>query len=426
MCRILPSLVLSLLFVASASAQNDGGMYDPDNCRDTTLFGTEQETFDVKKERELTSVLNSRSLSKSDRELLELAASAYVYSITDTTFEDKPRQRAQEAVRKYSLRSEEKAKMAFLEYLTEMCRDVLRQCNVGHRLNAIIFLSELEQEKRDLRAGTPAVPYWEAGQVYLDVIENPKEETMVKVKAAEGLARIFRDGKAPRDTYNEMFTRTAKLLTQVQDGSLAMMHGDDYRWWLAYQLTLALGEVDTPANLLLEPVGVVALTKVLADPKQPDFLRAKAVRSLSKVPYAEGSGFDIGPIITAQMQFARDWLTRYNADPTHWENRHVAADLYFSFKPEQREQFEAGEGWLAQIEEPTNRDAATAVRTAFDAYKPIFKEIVSVNGGQQKPLDRTLADAVEKWLGSSPPTGKVHSRVPAIEITTVAAAPAAE
>ena len=410
---------LTLLITASAAlaptpavAQDEPtGLYNPDSCRDQTLFTDEVSEFPYKAEKAFKDAINNGSLSQTDRQALEKAAEHYVYALTSDEFRAQPTERVKTMKQKYALRSNRTARIVFLDMVIEKCRRVLQQCNVGERLNAIVFLAQLDEEPPNLGKRTPAVPYWKTGLVFLDVIENPNEETMVKTRAALSLARILRHGEGSSEEHDEIFSRSAAALRQIKEGNLPLVHGEGYEWWLAYHLTQTLGEAEAPTNLLLEPVGVQILLDIAADPTQSDFLRAKAFRALSKTPFHEGNGFDIGPIVTLQMRYLQDWISRYNADPIHWENRHVIADMYHSFKPETLEQFESGDGWLAQVEKSANRGSTGPVRAAEQAVFPLYKHVIEAKPAQQKPIGRELVAPINAWLESQPPTGSVHSRV---------------
>lgn len=404
------------LVASSAFAQDEDTPFDPQQCSEGTLYTQPVQDFSPGGERRLRDSLKASSLSASIRENLEAAAEYYAFSLTDPAYKTAPAARARDLTRKWELSNvSDEAREALQGYLVQKLRVVLGQCDVGERMAAIIFLSMIDSEKYDLRERKPAVPYWPTGDVYLDVIENPNELAMVKIRAAQSLGRLLAYAEAPQVEYDRIYDRTAGALLRYLDGSLETQNAGEGDWWLAYHLAVALGKSQQPTNLQLDPVGPQALLTIVGDPEQPDLLRAKALRSLSTTPWSEGNGFDIEPIVKAQVQFAQDWAERYNADPTFWQHRHVAADLYFSFKPETIEQFEAGEGWLAQTKQSSNRGAVGTVESAFAVIKPIFQSIVRTEGLSQKPLGREQVAALGEWLGNNPPGGSVHPRLGEIE-----------
>ena len=402
----------------TAAAQGDEPLFDPNTCRDSALIDEAAlKAYQGKPSRQFRESIRKDRIDDATKENLAQAADYYAFILTTEEGRKNAVEPMKEVMRTYGLRSELEARRYFLGLLVDRLRIVAAQCDVGDRMNALLFLSQLDEADADNKRGTPAVPFWPAGDVMLDMIENPNELAEVKVRAARGLARIFADSDAPRDEYDQLFRRTVAALEALNAGSLPYNNGQGYEWWLAAHLIEALGEVDSPTNLLLEPIGIRVLLDVLNDPQKDDFLRARAARALSKIPYSEGSGFDIQPIVAAQMAFFREWVDRYNEQPLLWTNRHVVSDMYFSFKPESREQFEDGDGWLAQVNESSQRNAAGPVRAAFDVVKPIFASIIQQKTLDQEPLDRNAGAAIVKWLSENPISTTVHPRIPKFEIS---------
>ena len=411
---LLTALLVGIAVVpAAALAQPQQiEVFDPEECGKEPLIS--ESDFDEfrRQERSFRDALKSGSLSKGELDALAAGADHYVFGLT---LEDKRNEMTREipdVVRSMNLFGTPNAKAALNEMFVERLVEVLRQCSFSERLAAMVFLEQLEARPYDNKSKTPPEPYWQAGPVMVAVLENPKEKAAIKVRAARGLGRIFANGDPPRPEYDRMMRRTVAALNGMLDGTLPVVGAANNESALYVPILDALGNLDTPVTLNLQPIAVETMVRILNDPKQTDIVRATAALSLSRTPLAQESTFDIQPIVEAEMRFLRDLAKRYNENPKVWSHRWAVAYVTLSFVPPNQTGIADGDGWVEMTKTPTFRGASDFINSAYEVVRPITQTVMA-----NRPLEpATIPDdqiaAIDNWLADHQSDGTVHKDIP--------------
>lgn len=414
---------MATLLTAAASAQDgptdaDGKpipVYDPDSCKGDALISDESLEGFAKQERNFKAALKESRLTPKMQESLEIGADYYAYILTVPDKRAEATSDVVEVLRYIDLFSTPESREELNALLTERLTEVLTQCEFADRLAAVAFLSQLNETEYDTKTKTLPRPYWKAAYPLLAAMENPKETAAVKITAAQGIGRVFSDARPPPNNDDQIFRRTVGVLRAVLDGQMPAVNAGPHKDMLVVALVEALGRVDAPTTLNLQPIAVETLLRILTDQGQSDFVRAAALHSLSTTPLPLDNRFNLQPIIEAQMQFLAEWLPRYNEDPKFWSNRWVIAYLYLAFKPATPEEVQAGDGWLQMIETPAFRSAGTPVQGAFEVVKPIFQAVVSKRPLDQEKIAEDRVAAVAEWIEKNAKGNAVHPQIGKLE-----------
>ena len=425
------ALAAAVLAVRPAEAQpREATPYSPDSCVTEALISQDDVDGFKKKERAFKDALKEDRVSPGVRDRLTVGADYYVYSLTLPDRRAEAVREIPDLIRQIDLFSRPATRDEINALLVEKLSEVLQQCEFATRLGAVTFLMQLNETEYDAKTGTLPKPYWPAGPVLASVLENPDETAAVKIAAAQGIGRLFTDGDPPANVEDDIFRRTVEVLRQTLSGELPPVNAGKHADALVVELIQTLGRYDAPTNLRLEPIGVETLLEIFLDESQTDFVRAQALYAISTTPLYLDDRFQLEPLVTAQMRFARRFLDRYNEDPRYWSNRWVVAYLYLSFKPATPEEAEEGHGWLAMTT-PTKkqsspfRSSGTYVQTALDTIKPVFQTVVGQRPLEQPKIEAAAIEAIDAWLTENASDQPVHPAIGKLEFQSAPAEAAA-
>lgn len=304
-----------------------------------------------------------------------------------------------------------------LETLTRDLSNLFKQKSPVVRVNAAIFLGRLDSEPAPLGGGKEAVRYWPAYLPLIGAIEDPNQEVAVKVAAAVGLRDILRLSDIPRLERDDLIIRLTKQLDIAADPANwpAGPVKREYYWAFTLKLVEALREADAAVTLTRDPVQVTSLVSLIKDDRQDWRVRSRALRAISEFPLEEDNTFDMSSFAKLGGWLMNEAITDFQAKPndSHW--RETFFDIYLSFRPLSKAEFDRGFGFESKAEMAKFRGAAADVKAAFDVISPVMALIAPAPPAQLPRLPNDVIKALEDYVKANPIMGiKVHPRVPAL------------
>ena len=282
------------------------------------------------------------------------------------------------------------------------------------RLNAVRALARLNYNPGAAVGGRAPAPYWPVYRALLSVVEDPKRTPAEKVLAVDGLQRIAEDSDIDRRDLDAIIKRGSAALEALTDPANVPQGGPDKDfWWVPYRLATLMGSVNSPLTLNRQPLPVEALVKIAADEQQHWVVRAASVRAISELRLEDEGRFDVAAMARLATGVASKMAVAYNANPKDSRWRQAFWDLYFAFKPRTKEQFDAGSGFLAKVQDGAFRKHSAAVNEAFEPVKALMAAIAPMDPVAMKPLPQEVTSALADFAAANPPTA-VHPSIAAV------------
>ena len=256
------------------------------------------------------------------------------------------------------------------------------------RLNAVLIVASLTSDPE----ATPPKPFVPGFKLLLTVLNEPTQFVDCKIWAANGLARICRDGDP---NINDRNLIVGDLITSL-DGPQARLSAN---WWYRMRLLDALGDSGLVYNLVQKPIVIDALMKVLSDRQEDWLIRSTAARAVTQLPWTATTNV---PLITheiARLTHEMGEARNQNLGSPRWKWCFI--NVYMSFMPDTVEEMQKRWGLRQQVER-----AGLGVHKPFveAAYLVVVPVINSVTGNANPvPTPPALLQNLGNWLQNNVP-----------------------
>jgi hypothetical protein len=230
------------------------------------------------------------------------------------------------------------------------------------RLNAVLVVASLSSDP----AATPPKPYIPGFKLLLTVLNEPSQFVDCKIWAANGLARICRDGDP---NVNDRHQIVGDLVTAL-DSSQAKLPAN---WWYRMRLLDALGDSGLVYNLVQKPVVIDALMKVLTDRQEDWLIRSTAARAVTQLPWTATTNV---PLITheiARLTHEMGEARNQNLGNPRW--KWCIINVYMSFMPDTVEEIQKRWGLRQQVERAGLGVHKPFVEAAFQVVLPVINSV---------------------------------------------------
>jgi hypothetical protein len=259
------------------------------------------------------------------------------------------------------------------------------------RLNAVIIVASLSSEAPTLQGPQPK-PYVPGFKLLLTVLNEPTQFVDCKIWAANGLARICRDGDPG---INDRNTIVADLITAL-DGPQAKLPAN---WWYRMRLLDALGDSGLVYNLVQKPIVIDALMKVLTDRQEDWIIRSTAARAVTQLPWTATTNV---PLITseiARLTHEMGEARNQKLDSPRWKWCFI--NVYMSFMPDTVEEIQKRWGLRQQVERPGLGVHKPFIEAAYQIVLPVINSVIG--NANPVPTPQPLLQNLQNWLRNNVP-----------------------
>jgi hypothetical protein len=269
------------------------------------------------------------------------------------------------------------------------------------RLNAVILVAGLSIDAHSPQ-GPPPKPYVPGHKVLLNVLNEPSQLVVCKIWAANGLARICRDGDPGVNDRNAI---AADLVTAL-DSPQAKLPAN---WWYRMRLLDALGDSGLVYNLVQKPIVIDALMKVLADPQEDWIIRSTAARAVTQLPWTATTNVQLVTYEIASLTREMAQARNQQIEAAQARNQPPAGarwlpgyfNVYMSFMPDTSEKMQKRWGLRQQVERPGLGASRPVVEAAYQVVLPVINSVTG--NANPVPTPAALLQNLDNWIRNNTP-----------------------